>query len=250
MLANFSLYSRYYNLLYNDKDYDGEVAYVVRLILADFKEASAILELGSGTGKHALSLKGLGFTVYGIERSESMVNEAIKNGIDCQVADICKFDLGRTFDAVISLFHVISYLTSNDELIDAFDNANRHLKNGGIFLFDVWYSPAVYEQKALPRIKQMKNSEIEVTRIAEPVLEINRNVVDVGFTVLVKDLKTNQLVDFNELHPMRHFSIPEILLLAQFCGFKLLKSEEFLTGNVPSVNTWGVCFVLQKTKDV
>ena len=102
MSENFSIYSRYYNLLYRDKNYVEEVSYIIRLIRAYIPEASSILELGSGTGKHALILKDNGFNVYGIERSESMVNEAIKIGVDCQVADISKFELARTFDVVVS----------------------------------------------------------------------------------------------------------------------------------------------------
>jgi hypothetical protein len=45
---------------------------------------------------------------------------------------------------------------------------------------------------------------------------------------------------------MRHFSIPEIHMLASFTGFELLKAEEFLSGNEPSENTWGVNFILRK----
>ena len=45
---------------------------------------------------------------------------------------------------------------------------------------------------------------------------------------------------------MRHFSIPEIKLLAEFSGFEFLKAEEFVTGNEPSPVTWGVNFILRK----
>ena len=45
---------------------------------------------------------------------------------------------------------------------------------------------------------------------------------------------------------MRHFSIPEIEYFAESNNFQVLKAEELLTGNEPSENTWGVCFVLKK----
>jgi hypothetical protein len=45
---------------------------------------------------------------------------------------------------------------------------------------------------------------------------------------------------------MRHFSIPEIGLLAEHTGFKILKTEEFLTASDPSERTWGVCIILKK----
>jgi len=246
MPINFQTYSKYYNLLYGDKDYKAEVDYVVKQIKRCAPKTKSILEFGSGTGGHGLLLKKKGLKIFGLDQSEFMVEEAKKKGLSCQVADISNFKLKEKYDAVISLFHVISYLTGNKSLIAAFRNANKHLKRGGIFLFDVWYSPAVHEQKALPRIKKMKNEQLDVTRIAEPKIDVNNNVVDVEFTVLVKDLSTGEVIELIENHPMRHFSIPEIGLLAELTGFRVLNAEEFLTGNKPSENTWGVCFILKK----
>jgi hypothetical protein len=45
---------------------------------------------------------------------------------------------------------------------------------------------------------------------------------------------------------MRHFSIPELTFIANQMGFVVEHTEEFLTKNTPSHNTWGVCFVLRK----
>jgi hypothetical protein len=131
-------------------------------------------------------------------------------------------------------------------LIATFKNANKQLNKDGIFLFDIWYSPAVYEQKAVPRIKKIQNKEISVTRVAEPKIEVNKNLVTVCYSILAKDLSTGETSELFESHPMRHFSIPEIDLLAKFTGFEMIKAEEFLTGDEPSGTTWGVCFILRK----
>ena len=45
---------------------------------------------------------------------------------------------------------------------------------------------------------------------------------------------------------MRHFSTPEIKLLAYTTGFELLHAEEYLTKAAPSEKTWGVCYILKK----
>ncbi|MDP3996388.1 MAG: class I SAM-dependent methyltransferase [bacterium] len=246
MSKNFQTYSKYYNLLYGDKDYNAEANYVSKKIRTFAPKAESVLEFGSGTGGHGLLLQKNGFQVFGLDKSEYMAAEAKKKGLECQVADISNFKLKGKYDAVVSLFHVISYLTDNKDLIATFFNAHKHLNNGGVFLFDVWYSPAVYKQKASHRVKRMKNKEIAVTRTATPKIDGNRNVINVEYKILVKDLitkKTNRLL---ENHPMRHFSIPEIGLLAKLTGFEMVKAEEFLTGKKPSDNTWGVCFVLKK----
>lgn len=246
MDSNFKAYSKYYNLLYKDKDYSKEVDYISSCIKNYKPEAKSILEFGSGTGGHGLLLKKHGFSVFGIERSSGMVDEAQKLGFDCMVGDIIDFNLNKTFDAIISMFHVISYLTENDSLIKTFKNAFEHLSIGGLFLFDVWYSPAVYDQKALPRIKRMEDMQLSVTRVADPIINENKNLVDVQFSVLVKDKITKEVTELFESHPMRHFSIPEIQLLAEMTGFIVEKVEEFVSGKNPSKETWGVCFVLRK----
>jgi len=247
MADNFGLYAKYYNLLYGDKDYSAEVDYVVRQLRHYVPEAKDILEFGSGSGRHGLLLQKQGYQVFGLERSEAMVAQAREQGLDCMVADISHFELNRSFDAVLALFHVVSYLTSNDALIGAFRMAHQHLNPGGVMMFDVWYSPAVYGQKALPRVKKMQNAELAVTRFAEPVIRENDNVVEVHYTVFARESGEMEVTELAEVHPMRHFGIPEIDLLARLTGFQLLKAEAFMSGNEPSEDTWGVFFVLQKS---
>lgn len=248
MNDNFNLYSKYYNLLYKNKGYKEEAYYISECIKRYFPNARTILELGSGTGGHGLILQRIGFEIYGLENSKSMVEEAIRLGFPCEQADIVNIEMNRKFDTVISLFHVISYINENRSLEKVFRNASNHLEPGGLFIFDVWYSPAVYYQKPEVRIKKVENEEVSVIRMAEPVMQTNKNVVDVNYTILVKDKKSNTWIDFQEKHSMRHFSIPEIEFLAEISGFKLLKAEEFLTGNEPSERTWGVNFILMKNE--
>jgi len=122
----------------------------------------------------------------------------------------------------------------------------EHLEAGGLFVFDVWYSPAVYAQKPEVRVKRMADEAIEITRIAEPVIHPNENRVDVNYTIFARDLASGEVETMTETHPMRHFSLTEVDLLAQMNGFAVVGAEEFLTGNRPSEETWGVCLILKK----
>jgi SAM-dependent methyltransferase len=249
MSHNFQDYSKYYDLLYKDKDYNGEAEYIHRLIKKYGGNANTILELGSGTGKHAHLLAGKGYQVHGIERSVDMVKIAeqyASASVQFDVGDICSFSLQRKFDIAISLFHVISYLTTNEELIGAFSNVSAHLKPGGVFIFDVWYSPAVYHQLPETRIKRLSNDEVNIIRLAEPVTHVRQNVIDVNYEIIIENKQYRSSSALKEKHPMRHFSEPEIALLASGPGFMVIHAEEFLTGNIPGVDTWGVCFILQK----
>jgi len=243
----FNAYSRYYDLLYRDKDYVAEAVYVADLLERFDVSGKRILEFGSGTGKHGRLLAKRGYKVTGIERSAEMVAQAeAAPGFSCQQGDICDVQLGKRFDAVLSLFHVVSYQTTNDAVQAVFARAAEHLEVGGVFVFDVWYSPAVYAQKPEVRVKRMADEAIEITRIAEPALHPNENCVDVNYTIFARDLANGAVETMIETHPMRHFSLPELDLLAQMSGFAVVGTEEFLTDKRPSEETWGVCFILKK----
>ena len=246
MSQNFNMYSKYYDLLYKDKDYNAEALYLSSLLKDYAPNAKNILELGSGTGIHGLLLKSFGYDVFGIERSEEMVYEARKKGFECEICDIRNYRSNRNYDSVMALFHVISYLTCNSDILTVFKNAFDALNDNGIFLFDVWYTPAVYIQKPQVKLRKIDDKDCEIIRITNPVIDNKMNIVNVNFDIFVKNKKTSVFTEFSELHPMRHFSYNEIQLIANISGFDVINCEEFLSKKPISENTWGVCFVLRK----
>jgi SAM-dependent methyltransferase len=258
--AVFSAYARYYDLLYQDKDYAGEAGYVASLFARFHPAAKTVLELGSGTGKHALLLAQKGFQVQGVERSAAMLSRAralahsAASGLEAGrhqqpefvEGDIRSVRLERQFDAAISLFHVISYQTTNEDLLLAFETARTQVREGGLFVFDVWYGPAVLSDPPAVRIKRMADELVEVTRLAEPILHPNRNVVDVNYHVFIRTKATGVVSETREKHEMRYLFAPEIDLLLARAGFKVLHHEEWLTGRPSGCDTWGVCFVARR----
>jgi SAM-dependent methyltransferase len=258
MAEHFKTYSQYYDLLYRDKDYSGEANYVSELIQRFDPQSQSVLELGCGTGKHAELLAGAGWQVTGVELSTTMLEAAQQRAaslkqrteagsFDPHLGDARDFRIDQTFGAVISLFHVVSYQTSNDDAIRMFETAAAHLSAGGLFVFDVWYGPAVVAQKPVVRVKRMEDEHLKVIRIAEPELFPDLNRVDVNYTVLATSKSDGTVEQFDECHPMRYFFQSEIDLLANLTGFEMVHAEEWMTCNEPSDQSWGVAFVLRKT---
>lgn len=253
-MSIFDRYSEIYNLLYYDKDYSKEVDYILKKINECKSESNKILEYGSGTGIHGSVLVEKGFKVTGIEISEKMYSIALsfikqkkmENDFKLIRGDITNYRSDEKFGIVLSLFHVISYINSNEGLINTFNNAAHHLEKGGIFIFDVWYSPAVLNLKPQTKIKIFENPELKIIRFTEPTNRFNDNIVEVNFKLVITDKSINQTSFLEETHSMRYFSIPEIRLISKLTSFEIIKVEEFITGNVPSENTWGVCFILRK----
>jgi SAM-dependent methyltransferase len=252
----FQRYGAYYDLLYRDKDYAAEVDYIARILRAADPNANKLLELGSGTGRHGSLLARRGFDVFGVERSESMVtaartvsiplSESGGGSFHCTQGDICAVKLDRVFDAVLALFHVVSYQTRNADVMQTFANVARHLRPRGVFLFDVWHGPAVLAERPSVRVKRVEDDHTRLIRIAEPELDLNASVVTVRYTMLAEAKTDGRLTTFTEQHPMRYFFPVEIDLLAGQAGFDVERTEEFFTGRMPSDGTWGVLYLLRK----
>jgi SAM-dependent methyltransferase len=226
--------------------------------------AKTVLDLGCGTGRHDLLLAGKGYSITGVDMSEEMLavansqlSSVIQQGslgshpssLNFFQGDIRTVRLDRTFDVVISLFHVISYQTTNKDLADAFATAGAHLAPGGIFIFDCWYGPAVLTDRPAVRVKRLEDEQIMVTRVAEPVMHPNENVVDVNYNVFVRDKASKAVEELRETHRMRYLFLPELELLLRGTGMSIVSASEWMSDRQPGFDTWSVCFVAKGEKD-
>lgn len=235
----FSRYAKYYNLLYRDKDYSAEAGYIDALIREHAPGAQSILDLGCGTGCHDFLLAEKNYRVTGVDMSEEMLAEAnvlrlshpSKSNVNFLCGKIQSAQLDRTFDVVLSLFHVMSYQTTHDLLNDAAGNAFRHLRSGGIFIFDFWYGPAVLTDPPSVRVKKLENADITVYRIATPVMHTSDNIVDVNYEVIIIDKSTGMADSLKETHRMRYFFLPELTALLQQAGFSIVQSLSWMHVN-------------------
>lgn len=248
----FGDYSKYYNLLYKNKDYAREVSYVLNLIERYNPDSKTILDLGCGTGRHDELFAKRGYSVCGVDISEKMLEEANKLAEKGKLSffkgDIRNLKLNQQFDVVISLFHVISYQTTNEDIRNTFETALKHLKNGGIFIFDCWYGPAVLSERPTVRVKRLEDENIKLLRVAEPVMYPNKNLVDVNYQIIIEDKQNGSYEKLNEIHKMRYLFKPEIESFLESAGFTLERYEEWLSGNEPGFDTWGVTFIGLKNK--
>ena len=246
-----NLYSQYYDLLYRDKNYIAEVNYIIKLIKENMNQSKTLLDMGCGTGKHAELLSDNGYIVHGIDISEDMLKIAknrSKNKEDKLLfsnSNIQDLNLNKKFDVVVSLFHVMNYQNSDNELIKAFKVAKEHLKNDGIFIFDFWYGPAVLADLPVKRINRFENEKIKVTRIAEPVIYTDKNLVDVNYDIFIKELGSKKIVEKEELHKIRYFFDSELDIICKKVGFVIKKKFEWMSDKNPDLNSWNVVWVVK-----
>jgi hypothetical protein len=152
--------------------------------------------------------------------------------------DVTDYKTSVRFDAVVSLFHVVSYQTSNEALTGIFRCARSALSSGGLFVFDFWHGSAVLTQLPAVRIRRVAAPNIHLTRIAEPDHELNRNVVNVKYTLIAVDQRTSCSEEVVEVHSMRYLFLPEIEMLASQHDFEVVEVGDWLKGGALDERCW------------
>jgi SAM-dependent methyltransferase len=253
MTKVFEDYARFYDLLYAEKDYAAECDYIEKLFVRySTVKIHSLLDMGCGTGGHALLLAERGYKVVGVDLSKRMLEAAEAKALQRQLDlsflrdDIRNIELGNQFDAVISMFAVMSYQTTNADLLDAFGSARRHVRDGGIFIFDCWYGPGVLSEHPAERLKTLESQTHTIYRFAAPVLHTDQNRVDVHYTLINIDKATNIATVISEDHRMRYLFTEEVEMLAGKKGFTLLAVHPFMEMDKGvSEKEWNAAFVLK-----
>ena len=216
--------------------------------------AETILNLGCGTGSHDFQLAKNGFRLVGIDRSARSIEKAkaklVADGdtdrIRFEQAGIESLSLAERFDAVISLFHVMSYMTTEDDLLAAFAAAYDHLGPGGVFVFDCWYGPAVLTDPPAVRVKRIQDGGLWLIRVAEPDFKPDENLVDVHYQVLVGSDKCCTVKKIRECHRMRYWFKPEVERLLAQTGFIPADCLGWMSKRSPGTRSWSACFIARK----
>lgn len=245
--GHFGRYAKYYDALYSDKDYHQESLYMSRILKKQLKkEKLEILEIGSGTGKHAVELCDLGHCVRGIEPSNEMVAIAKSHpNFKLTLGDVRTLGEQGSFDCCIAMFHVLSYLDELTQVRAAFAQVAKNLRPGGIFVFDVWHGPAVLNIGPEKREKQVRGEGFVLTRMAQPFLIQDSRKVIVNYSMRVEH-KNGDLEEFDESHTMRYFWPDELISAAKSANFEFVKSEESFSEAEPDENTWSVIYLFKK----
>lgn len=246
----FKDYAYYYNLFYGDKDYKKEAEQIKKLIEKySTKKTTSILNLGCGTGRHDYELNKMGYSITGIDLSNDMIyiaKQGLAQNMQFEVGDIRSYIPQKKYDTVISMFHVMSYQTSNNDILSAMATANKALSTGGIFIFDTWYGPGVLSDKPTVRLKKVEDENHFFIRNANPVMYPEDNLVDVYYQILIIDKETSITKKIEEIHRMRYFFKPEIEFLLKQAGFSLRVCIDCNTMKKTDFNSWTAYFVAVK----
>lgn len=167
-----SLYQKYYDFIYQNKDYKSETSLVFNLSKKfGIKAPQKILEIGCGTGNHTEFLSKSSKDLVAIDIDLAMVKIAKKKLSDCPNVKIIHTPVERLkekkFDLAIAMFNVVTYIDTTRELISFMKGVARCLNKNGIFIFDCWNG--VVAMKDPPK-------ELKKTTIAQSGLLLKCNL--------------------------------------------------------------------------
>jgi SAM-dependent methyltransferase len=250
MNDQFDAYAQYYNLFYDGKDYKGESEYIHNLIQTYSKGASEVLEFGCGSGGHARELVKYDYSIHGVDISSRMLEQAKSSSlkdatkVSFSLGDVRALTLNKKFEVVLSLFHVLGYQNTDEDVLKTFSTAHEHLKPGGLFIYDFWYGPTVLSDGPSTRVLQIKKDHQEIFRISEPNLDLKKNICKINYSIFVKE-STELYKKINEIHSMRYFFQNEF---AQFENKKFMCLNEFawLSDSPLTLGSWYGVRICQK----
>lgn len=253
--TNYEVLSRYYDLLYRDKRYDTETDFI-EIVLGRFSkgEVNLVLDLGCGTGGHAVKLAERGYELVCVDRSREMLSLARAKfkalGIERSRflrRDISNLKIPLRADAAISMFAVFSYFKTINELKRAFREVHGHLKPKGVFLFDVWNGMAVLGHGPKVTIKEVLFSKggkrFRVERRATPKLDRAKQVCRITYDFRIEGplgyLSNTRTKKYTEIHNFRYYFPSEIQSLLEDCEFSVLDMYgDHSIDRPPSISQW------------
>jgi SAM-dependent methyltransferase len=140
--------ARWYDALYEFKDYATESARLSELIRSRCRDARTVLDVGCGTGEHARWLsQDPGLVVTGVDLDEPSlaIARAKVPRASFVHADMVRMRLGRKFDAVVTLFGSIGYLRTLERLRESFLRIRDHAAPGGVVVIEPFLTPDEFQ---------------------------------------------------------------------------------------------------------
>jgi SAM-dependent methyltransferase len=221
----YGRFARYYDAVYEGMlDYRADCDYLERLFRrALHRRPRSVLDLGCGTGNHAVELARRGHDVLGLDRSNAQLAVARQKVCGTRFpvtfvqGDMARFRLRRQFDAAICMFGGFGYLLTDRDVRSHFGCVRDHLAPDGTYVFEFWQASAVIPGH---RSWLARDRPYRLLRLDESTYDSAKHRLTFDFHFYV--FRGKAVVDrFSESHALRVHTIREIRKLLSESGFSL-----------------------------
>lgn len=182
--------AKYYDALYRatGKDYAVESDLIARIIEQRRRSGGkALLDIGCGTGKHIEYLRKQ-YECEGLDIERTMLDIARDRnpGVVFHLGDMMGFNLGKRFDAIISLFGAVGALPNVARLDQALGTFARHLRPGGVVIVEPWNSPENWKDGSVHALF-VDDPELKVARMSVSRRDGNVAILNFHYMVASRD---------------------------------------------------------------
>ena len=189
-------------------------------VLVDLADGGRAVEFAIGTGRVAIPLSEAGVGVSGIELSTAMLarlREKIGPGeLPVVEGDMTTASAGDEFALAYLVFNTISNLLTQDEQVECFRNAARHLRRGGRFVIELW----------VPQLRSLAPGHGGTLEVSEPGYLLVDTYDTLQQLVISHHVSFDpQITGSHEARigrsPHRYIWPSELDLMARLAGFEL-----------------------------
>jgi SAM-dependent methyltransferase len=223
----FSESAAWYDHFYGGKDYAGEARRVTELIRRHRPEASTLLDVACGTGRHLEHLR-QDFACEGLDLDDGLLAVARRRlpSMRLTQADMADFDLGRRFDAITCLFSSVGYLATVERLRAAVGAMTRHLEPGGVLVVEPWILPEAWIQGGTTTVEVVEDGDRKLVRVIASGRQGATSVLRVHYAVAA----SGEVVSADERHELRLFTHDEYAAAFLAAGLDTSWDPEGLIG--------------------
>ena len=147
-MSHYRLSARYYDEIYEAKDYSGEVDRLLNWLSERNCRPNSVLDMACGTGRHLAALQNAGLACEGVDLEPGLLEVAALRlpGIPLHHADMRTCPLAPCHYPLITCwFGSVGYLGSVAGLSQAVAHWASLLKPGGWLALEPWLDPAAFQ---------------------------------------------------------------------------------------------------------
>ncbi|WP_347939935.1 methyltransferase domain-containing protein [Peribacillus simplex] len=208
-----------------------------------------VLDLACGTGEMTVELAQHGFEVTGVDLSDEMLlvanEKAVKLGLSIPLfqQNMAELEGLGQFDCVTIFCDSLNYLRDEEDIVKTFSRVHEHLKEGGLFLFDVH---SIYKMEEIFRDNTFAVNGEEVSYIWDCFPGVEPYSVEHDLSFFVRDDESGLYDRFDELHYQRTYPVEQYKKWLEQAGFTVSEVLADLEDAPLAAETERILFVASK----
>lgn len=246
---SYEQFAYLYDELMQDAPYEEWVRFVKEKLEKYQVEGKKLLDLACGTGELSVRFAEEGFSVTGVDLSADMLAvaqaKAQENGLVIPFfeQDMANLEGHGEFDIIGIFCDSLNYLKSEDDVVHTFKSAFEHLKDEGIFFFDVH---SIYKISQVFIDQTFAFAEDHLSYIWNSFAGESPDSVEHELSFFVLDEQTGKYDRFDELHYQRTYPVQQYSDWLKESGFDLLEVCADFENLEPKQNSERILFIARK----